>query len=614
MKLTSLLSLSILTSLCAMNTSAQTTITGPSLTAPVTVQIDALGIPTITGQTVADVSFAQGYLHAADRFFQMDLTRRQVSGTYSELVGPAALASDIQLRTLGLQRAAEATWPALDADTQAALSAYADGVNAWLASNPLPPEYGVLELTKAESWSPIDSLIAAKALAFQLSFDLDIDLTITALAYQQVGEIGGFDGSALFTEDTFRIAPIDDRVTVPGFLAGIGGLGEPAASEKGAALDSGINVAVAPQSEPEPGSFGRISERTALLAEQYREKIIDIPFLARTMEARDGRGGSNEWAVSSAFTADGMPLVANDPHLGLNMAPVFTEDHLIIEGENGFFTSGAAVPGVPGIVQGCNDALCWGSTVNPMDVTDVFEETLVVNSLGLPTHTVFNGELEPVQWIFQSYFVNNVGDGEPDNITRANVPYDGGTVTVIVPRRNNGPLLTIDGTFGLSVQYIGWGATKETQAFRKINAARNLDDFVAALQDFDVGSQNFIYGDKDGNIGYFTSGEMPLRADLQNDMAPDGGIPPYLIRTGDGTLNHEWLLTEGPQEGQTTPYQLLPFEEMPQAVNPEWGYLANANNDPSGNNPGQQRPEPGAPRWRPLLPQPRVQFRPAGPR
>ena len=233
-----------------------------------------------------------------------------------------------------------------------------------------------------------------------------------------------------------------------------------------------------------------------------------------------------------------------------------------------------------------------------MDVTDVFEETLVVNSLGLPTHTVYQGQLEPVKWLFQSYFVNNVGDGVPDNLSRANVPYDGGTITVIVPRRNNGPLVEIDGTFGLSVQYIGWGATKELAAFRKINNASSIEEFEAALQDFDVGSQNFIYGDVDGNIAYYTTGEMPLRADLQNDMTADGGIPPWLIRDGSGALNHEWLLAENPDADQTTPYALLPFAEMPQSVNPESGYLANANNDPVGvtldNNPlNQVRPGGG---------------------
>ncbi len=561
--------------------SAQEDITVPGVATPVTVQLDALGIPSISGSDELGVIFAQGYLHAADRFFQMDATRRQASGTSAEMFGPSQLASDIQLRTLGLRRAAMATWSALDPDTQAWLGAYADGVNAWLARNPLPPEYTALELTTVPAWTPIDSVVVGKALAFQLSFDLDIDFTIKALAYQTVGDIGGFDGNALFAVDTHRVAPIDGRVSVPGFLDGIGGVGNPQLVNRKGGGAGRAKTARVPWSAPQ--RIGRVSETAARLAGRYRERIEHIPVLAGTLEKREGRGGSNEWAVSATHTANGLPLVANDPHLSLGMPPIFTEEQLIVTGDGGFTVSGVSLPGAPGVIQGCNQDLCWGTTTNPMDVTDTYQETLVLNGLGLPTHTLFQGQIEPVQWLFQSYYANAVGDGEADNVSRADVPYDGGTITVIVPRRNNGPLVEIDGDFGLSVQYIGWGPTLELAAFRKINQARNIDDFEAALQDFDVGSQNFIYADREGNIGYYATGELPLRADLQNDMAPAGGMPPFLIRDGSGALNHEWLTSMAPQDGQISAFEILPWAEMPQSVNPDWGYLANANNDPVGN-------------------------------
>lgn len=576
MKKTSLLTLSILAACTAMGVSAQNDISANGISAAVTVQVDDLGIPTINASSLSDLAYAQGYLHAQERFFQMDATRRQASGTASELFGASQIPNDIQIRTLGIKRSADRTYAALDAETQSALNAYADGVNAWLAANPLPPEYGVLEITKARPWSAVDSIVVGKILAFQLSFDLDIQTTISALAFQQAGAIGGFDGAALFSEDLFRIAPIDDRVSVPDFLGSIGGLGDASTPQ---VVDGKNKLASTPQRLAPPPA---ISERTARLAQNYRDKIINNPLLGKTMHPRDGRGGSNEWAVAGSQTASGMPLVANDPHLGLNMPPIFTEEHHIVGGEDGYAASGVSLPGAPGIIQGCNEYLCWGSTVNPMDVTDTFEETLVVNSLGLPTHTVFNGELEPVQWLFQSYFANSVGDGMADNVERVNVPLDGGTVTVIVPRRNNGPLVEIDGDFGLSVQYTGWSATRELAAFLGFNKASNREEFEAALQLFDFGSQNFIYADIDGNIAYYTSAEMPLRADLQNDMAPDGGIPPYLIRNGSGELNHEWLPVSNPQPGQAVPYEILPFAEMPQVVNPAVGYVANANNDPVG--------------------------------
>jgi penicillin amidase len=138
---------------------------------------------------------------------------------------------------------------------------------------------------------------------------------------------------------------------------------------------------------------------------------------------------------------------------------------------------------------------------------------------------------------------------------------------------------------GLSVQYTGWGPTRELDAFQTWNRAGNLDQFKQGLQFFDFGSQNFAYADVDGNIAYFTSGELPLREDLQTLGAPDGGIPPFLIRDGTHTLKHEWLPAGSATEpGQAIPYQILPFAEMPQTVNPQQGYIYNANNDPVGTN------------------------------
>jgi penicillin amidase len=185
----------------------------------------------------------------------------------------------------------------------------------------------------------------------------------------------------------------------------------------------------------------------------------------------------------------------------------------------------------------------------------------------------------------------------------AQVPRDAGGMTFIVPRRNNGPLIDIDASdltniVGLSIQYVGWGATREVDAFRTWARAGSLDDFIDGLQYFDFGSQNWGYADVDGTIAYFTSGEMPLREDLQLDNAPDGGVPPFLIRDGTHQLHHEWMLATGPEPGRSSGYEILPFDEMPHEVDPARGYILNANNDPIGtsldNNPlNQLRPGGG---------------------
>jgi len=569
-------------------------VTVPGINADVTVYEDANGIPTIAGSSELDVAYVQGFLHARDRFFAMDLNRRVASGTSAELFGASQLPDDIQLRTLGLRRAAWATYAAMSADTRAWLQAYANGVNTYLADNPLPPEYAALQLDAVPPWSPVDSIVVGKALAFQLSFDLDIENTILAMAYQQAGQQAGFDGSVLFSQDLVRSAPPDGRVSAPGFLESIGGVMLPAADDGFTVQTAGGKV-VTPATAP---GIGEIDPVVAELAQSYLQKISTVPMLKKQLQGRENRSGSNAWAVSGEFTSSGYPLIANDPHLSLDVPSVFTEDHIIVTGADGFSASGVSVPGTPGIIQGCTSALCWGSTVHPMDVTDTYQETLKLNRLGLPVATIYQGDEEPITLIFQTYFANNPQDGEVNSVSRANVPLDGGGITFVVPRRNNGPIVDVSGNTGISVQYTGWGPTFELDAFREINRATSMAEFEAALQKFDVGSQNFVYADIDGNIAYFTSAENPIRADLQNDMAPDGGIPPFLIRDGSGALNHEWLPVQNPQPDQAVPFEIMPWAEMPKDINPERGYVANANNDPIGvtldNNPlNQLRPAGG---------------------
>ena len=567
-------------SLATSNAAWAQTITVPGLGEDVTVYTDADGIPTIAGETEADVTFVQGYLHARDRFFQMDFLRRVGSGTLGELLGPGALENDIQLRTLGLRRAAFATWVALSPEEKGWVKAYADGVNTWLRNNSLPPEYGALELTAAERWTPVDTLVIGKLLAFQLSFDAsDVDNTIALLTFQGTGDVAGFDGTALFFEDINRTQPADGRVTVPNFFENNGIIQVPGqASGVQSGQSSGGKQAVGGAAFQAPDLDPSVVERLG----EYVDALRSIPLVGESITGDIGKAGSNFFIVSGEHTESGYPIIANDPHLGLDMPSIFTKENLVIRSE-GVAVSGVAFAGTPLVIQGCNLRICWGSTVHPTDVTDFFQEQFLVNNFGLPTHTVFNGQPERLKLVFQSYFVNSIGDGEPDNISRANVGFDAGAITFIVPRRNNGPIVqnNEDGT-GVSVQYTGWGPTFELATFRAWARAKNLDDFIAGLPNFTIGGQNYGYADVDGNIAYFGTGTVPLRADLQNNTVD--GPPPFLIRNGTGQQDHEWLRLEPGEQPVTRglPFKALPLEEMPQVINPESGFITNANNDPVG--------------------------------
>ncbi|WP_300614819.1 penicillin acylase family protein [Dokdonella sp.] len=562
--------LSVAIALAVSSPLAAQTITAPQLKAPGRISYDAGGLPTIQAGSDDDVAFLQGYAHAQARFFQMDLTRRQVSGTLAALVGASQLSNDVQARTLGLRRAAERSWQAMSDDTRGWVAAYAAGVNHWLATNPLPPEYAALDLTRADPWTPVDTLCVGKGLAYQLSFDLDIDPTIRLGAYQKAGAAAGFDGTALFFGDLNRSAPADDRVTVPGFVPG------------GASVPKSAAVLAHVGSEQPT-----IDPVTLELARNFRARIAGNPLFAKALEGRDTPIGSNEWVVSGTLTASGRPILSNDPHLSLSLAPVFMEQHLhSTEQRDGepMDVTGVTVPGAPGVIQGCNQRVCWGTTTNSLDVTDVFQETLRLNSYGMPVAIVHDGVDEPLEWIFQTYEVNQL-DGTADHVVRDDsIGYTNGGLTFVVPRRNEGPIVQVDSANaqGLSIAYTGFGATQEIESFRRINRVSNLDEFRDALTYFNFGSQNFAYADIAGNIAYFTSAEAPIRTDLQTLGRPGGGRPPWLIRDGSGALKHDWMPVQHRQPNQATPFEILPASEMPFVVNPGSGYFANANNDPIG--------------------------------
>jgi len=187
-----------------------------------------------------------------------------------------------------------------------------------------------------------------------------------------------------------------------------------------------------------------------------------------------------------------------------------------------------------------------------------------------------------------TYFFNVIGDAVQDNLVQAaGLPLEA-QVIATVPFRSFGPIIDVDDpsvlqtggiTSALVLQYTGFHATQELETFRRWNRAKDLDDFLEGLAFFDVGSQNWAYADNDGNLGYFSSAESPLRRDLEAGTV-DGGLPPFLIRDGSGGAN--WVADPARSQGQTIPFAVLPFDEMPQTLNPTNGFFVNANNDPAG--------------------------------
>ncbi len=560
-----------------------TTLALPGLHGPSRILRDVDGMPHIIAFDEHDALMLQGWVQAQDRLFQLDVLRRQASGTLAELLGAAALSSDVELRTVGLARGAERSLAALSPQTRAGLQAYADGVNAWVQRNPLPIQYAALELTQFRPWTALDCAIIGKALAFQLSFDIDDGATQNFQTY--IARLGPQLGQAMFFGDTFRAAPFDKASTIPDATGAAPFIGALAKTSATAATKSTANASATSVTPAvlDPAVLKGLQD--------LRRRYDAVPFLKNTLSRTEQQIGSNEWAVAGWRTKDGRPLVSNDPHLSLDLPPNFYQIHLSAQ-KDGLDSIGSSVAGTPWVVLGQNQFVTWGETTTGFDVTDTYLEQLVPDaSSPSGVSSVYQNTLEhviPIPVTFKVNRMDGLGNGADTVVA---LPPGGGIPAAVltIPRRNNGPIVAdLGGGRVISVQYTGFSGTRELETFRLLNHARNLADFQTALRYFDVGSQNFIYGDIEGNIGYFTTSEVPLREDLQANTV--NGAPPWFIRNGQG--GNEWLKDPNPDQFNGSGYLALADSELPQTVNPRNGFVVNANNDTSGatldNNPLNQ--------------------------
>ena len=546
----------------------------PGLKRQVTVVRDIFGVPHVTASSDHDAYFMMGYLQAEDRFFQMDVARRRGGGALAELFGPGPgdgiLASDVMMRSLGAVRAAERSIAAYTPEAVALIQAYADGVNAWLDSKPLPPEYTTLEITHVPRWKPVDSITISKLLSFQLSFDVsDVDNTGTLASYQAAGQLAGFDGAKLFFEDIFSVRPFDAAVTIP--------------PPSGSATFSSEETSLFNVQSRMIENMRRVRETIAPGVIEGARKFVDrykqIPFLNR---AESGIG-SNWWVVAGAKTDTRNAMLANDPHLALGTPSTFYEIHLTVDSPSSpMNVYGVSLPGFPGVFLGQNDQISWGATTSTLDLTDFFAERLVIEN-GAPVATRYRDGNEPLVIIPEVFKINGVQNGVADDITVVSPGDRPSGLSVppanfIVPRRNNGALIPIGPADAISIQFTGASATRDLEGVFALARAQNLADFKRAIQLLDGASLNWAYADVDGNIATFVGGKVPLREDLQAGTVD--GLPPFFLRDGSGASRNEWIPRNNPEPGFN--YESLPFEEMPQAVNPAQGFLVNANNDPIG--------------------------------
>ena len=451
---------------------------------PVEIQRDRWGVPHIYAQNAWDLMFAQGYIHAQDRLWQMDFNRRLVAGRLAEILGKVAVPLDGWMRILGMRRVSEKEINLINSETRAALEAYAAGVNARIQQDRLPVEFNLLRY-QPEPWSVADSLSWSKMMAWTLSVNWESELLrarlIAALGPELAAELEPESG------------PGTPRVVPPGV----------------------------PYS-----CIGEIALERAEAARKFTGPS-------------GGHGlGSNNWVISGKHTSTGKPILANDMHLSLTIPSIWYENHLMGGDLN---VTGVSFPGIPGIIAGHNEHVAWGFTNGFPDVQDLYMEELRRNEDG------------SVQAKYQ-------GEWEDARVHREIIRVKGGTTStqeVIVTR--HGPVIN-----ALSPEFIGeqplalrWTALEPDNmydALYKINRAHNCIEFREALRFWSCPTQNTVYADTDGNIGYSFPGKIPIRA------KGDGRVP---VPGWSG--EYEWI-------------GYIPFEELPHLYNPPQGYIVTANN------------------------------------
>lgn len=490
---------------------------------------DKWGVPHIYAKNMYDLFFAQGYTQAQDRWWQMEFWRHIGNGRSEELVGKkdALLGTDIFIRTLGWRQVAEKEIQTCDEESLGRLQAFADGVNAYIMSrqpSKLALEYSILKLTgidiKVEPWTPVDTLVFSKMMAWDLGPSENYERERVTL-YELLGR-----------EMTDQLLtppwPFGKRPTI-------------------------VKYDELPIVDATKWDYPRVFKNSEGLDLLLNEEVsVSKPLPSISLIFGKSRGiGSNNSVVSGRMTKSGKPLLANDPHLKAQMPSIWYEIGLHYRPTSGEAPAdlvGFTFSVTPGIIIGHNNFIAWGVTNLGPDVFDLYR--IRVNPAN-PLQYEWNG-----QWRDMTVYEETIrfGDGAEPVTIKIRQTHLGPIINDNRVDKETGEVLGFNNEDPVALCWTALEPGTLMQSVTKLNKATNWDEFRKALSYWDVPSQNFIYADVEGNIGYQMPGRIPIRARDHTGLIPAPGW----------TDEFEWK-------------GFVPFDELPSVFNPKRGYIATAN-------------------------------------
>ena len=498
-------------------------VSGLPLTDFVEVIRDERGIPHIYGTNVGDILFAQGYVHAQDRFWQLEFWSHLSTGRLASLIGEPGVGADLLFRTFGFNRVALEEYENLPPEFKQDLIHYTNGINAYIESRPqnrLSLEHFFLQFInpdyKVGMYEPHYPLAWAKMMAYDLNGNFEQEIR----------------NSKTFNTLTPEIAEL---------------LNPPYPDEHPYIVEEWEGK----------GSFASIGKSNNI--EQLYHELF-IKYVTKDLQTNQALG-SNSWAISGEHTESGLPLLANDPHLSVQLPAIWYENGLHCYPKNRdceLDVVGFSFAGSPYIVIGHNSHIAWGFTNMGPDVQDLFIEKINPSN---PNQYEVDGEWRDMDRITE---IIEVAGSEP--------------IVIEVRSTHHGPIVSdrsypvnlnpeedqvsfadearieLPDNFSVSLSWPALIPGNTFVAIRDFNYAKNWEEFRDASRLFDVPAQNLLYADVDGNIAYQSPGKLPMRAEGQLGDLP---IPGWLSE-------NDWL-------------GFVPFEELPYTINPSSGYIITAN-------------------------------------